>query len=409
MSRLTDLFQRADRHLTAALKNPAACASAHRKLQAVMASHASDEEKIRTIYAQFLFRDLHGDLLELAIQADGGDGDAQNDLALRFLEGDGAKKSARQAVIWFRRAAERGHAEAQFNYAICLEEGTGVQMDKADALKWYHKAAEQGHADAQFAVASCYDFGEGVPEDPAEAVKWYALAAEQDHADAQYNLGCCYEIGAGVPKDAAAAFQWLLRAANLEHPIAQDKLAWCYGEGIGTPQDLAEAVKWLRRAADQGVGNAMTHLGMCYEEGVGVPQDKALAAKWYRKARELGEEGAVRRLEAMQPQNGPFQPTAEDRRFYAQTYVEYHGRLGSFEDYADDTRATVKIWFVGDPELTTAPASDCRLLQFTPESEYHGSVYALFTGRAAGSAVLEQPRTYHGKALLYALQDLNAE
>ena len=47
MSRLTDLFQQADRLLTATLKNPAACASAHRKLQTVMSSPTSDEEKIR--------------------------------------------------------------------------------------------------------------------------------------------------------------------------------------------------------------------------------------------------------------------------------------------------------------------------------------------------------------------------
>ena len=409
MSRLTELHQHAEHHLAATLKNSDAYASAHRKLQAVMASRATDEEKIREIYAKFLFRDLRGELLELAIQADNGDAEAQNDLALRYLEGDGVKKNARQAIVWLKRAAEQEHIEAQYNYAICLEEGTGVPMNKADALKWYRKAAEQGHADAQFAVASCYDFGEGVSQAPTEAVKWYALAAEQDHADAQYNLACCYETGTGVPQDATTAFQWFLRAAKLEHPIAQDKLAWCYGEGFGTPQNLAEAVKWLRCAAEQGVGNAMTHLGMCYEEGVGVSQDKALAAKWYRKARELGEEGAARRLEAMQPSSLPFHPTTEELHLFEKTYVEYHVRLGSFEGYVDDTRTTVKIWFVGDPELTTASASDCRLLQFTPESEYHGSVYALFTGRDAGSAVLEQPRTYRGKALLYALQDLSAE
>ncbi|MBR4517424.1 MAG: sel1 repeat family protein [Victivallales bacterium] len=405
MSKLTDLFQRTDRHLSATLKNPAACASAQRKLQAVMASRIDDQEKIRTIYAQFLFRDLHGEILDLAIQADGGSADAQNELGLRYLEGEGVKKNARQAATWLKRAADHNHPDAQYNYAICLEEGTGVPRDKAAALKYYRKAAEQGNADAQFAVASYYDFGEGVPEDPAEAAKWYAMAAEQDHADAQYNLGCCYEIGAGVPQDDSTAFQWLLRAANLEHPIAQDKLAWCYGEGLGTQQNFTEAAKWLHRAADQGVGNAMTHLGMCYEEGVGVPQDNELAAKWYRKARELGEEGAARRLEAMQPSNQPFHPAAEALSLYNETYVEYHGRLAHLEDTSHDG-TQLSLWFVGSPELTTVPVAECHILHFTPESEYHGSVYALFTGRAIGTTVLEHPRTYKGKALLNALQDL---
>ncbi|MBR6470262.1 MAG: sel1 repeat family protein [Victivallales bacterium] len=409
MSRLPQLYQQAERYLHARLKNPAAYDSALRRLNVLMAnSRLGEAEKIHDIYAQFLFRELHGELLELAIQADGGDAEAQNDLALRFLEGDGVKKSARQAVIWFRKAAEQGHAEAQYNYALCLEEGTGLPMDKAAALKWHRKAAEQGHVEAQFSVASCYDFGIGTPENKAEAVKWYALAAEQDHADAQYNLGCCYETGDGIPLDAAAAFRWFLRAAQLEHPIAQDKLAWCHGEGFGTAQDLAEAVKWLRRAAEQGVGNAMTHLGMCLEEGVGIARNLDEASKWYRKARELGEEGAARRLEAMQPSHHPFRPSPEDLRLYEDTYVDYHGRLAHLEGTSPDG-SQLSLWFVGDPELTIAPAAECQVMHFTPESEYHGSVYALFTGRAAGSAVLEQPRTYCGKTLLYALQDLNAE
>ncbi|MBQ4479475.1 MAG: sel1 repeat family protein [Victivallales bacterium] len=409
MPRLSQIYLKAERYLNAHLKNPAACASALRKLNALMAdSKIGEEEKIHAIYAQFLFRDLHGELLELAIQADGGDADAQNDLALRYLEGDGVGKNARQAAVWFKAAAEQGLAEAQYNYALCLEEGAGLPIDKAAALKWHRKAAEQGHADAQFAVASCYDFGIGTPEDKAEAVKWYTLAAEQDHADAQYNLGCCFETGDGVPVDEAAAFQWFLRAAQLEHPIAQDKLAWCYGEGFGATQDLATAVKWLRRAAEQGVGNAMTHLGMCLEEGVGVTRNLDEAARWYRKARELGEEGAARRLEAMQPSSPPFQPSREDLRLYEETYVDYHGRLAHLEETSPDG-SRLSLWLVGDPELTIVPAAECQALHFTPASEYHGSVYALFPGKTAGSGVLEHPRTYRGKALLYALQDLNAE
>ena len=408
MSRLLSLYQQAERHLAATLKNPAACATARRKLNALMASRAADEQKIHDIYAQFLFRDLRGEALALAIQADQGDPDAQNDLALLYLTGDGVKKAPRQAMLWFRRAAEQGHADAQYNLGCCLEEGTaGAPPDPAAALKWYQKAAEQGLADAQFAVASCYDLGNGVPENPAEAVKWYELAAEQDHADAQYNLGCCYETGSGVPEDPAAAFQWFLRAARLEHPIAQDKLAWCYGEGYGTARDFAEAAKWLRCAAEQGVGNAMTHLGMCFEEGAGLPQDAAAALKWYRKAAALGEEGAAHRLEIMQPSGQPFHPTPDELAAYNHTFVEYQGRLALLEGTSPDG-AQLRLWFVGDDAITV-PAADCQLLHFTPDSEFHGSIYALFTTNDSGSGIVEHPKTYRGRALLYALQDLIGE
>ena len=53
----------------------------------------------------------------------------------------------------------------------------GVPEDDKEALKWYRLAAEQGHAKAQYNLGWMYFNGNGVPEDDKEAVKWYRLAA----------------------------------------------------------------------------------------------------------------------------------------------------------------------------------------------------------------------------------------
>ena len=82
--------------------------------------------------------------------------------------------------------------------------GFGVPRDKKEAMKWYRKAAEQGYADAQFNISKMYYKGDGVSQDYAEAAKWYRKAAEQGHDWAQYNLGWMYFCGEGVPKDYAA-------------------------------------------------------------------------------------------------------------------------------------------------------------------------------------------------------------
>jgi uncharacterized protein len=68
-------------------------------------------------------------------------------------------------------------------------QGHGVAQDYKEAMKWYRLAADQGFAKAQFNLGDIYDQGHGVAQDYKEAVKWYQLAAEQGLADAQYNLG----------------------------------------------------------------------------------------------------------------------------------------------------------------------------------------------------------------------------
>ncbi len=58
------------------------------------------------------------------------------------------EKDEREAVRWFRRAAEAGHAGGMRNLGLCLEFGSGTAIDKRAALAWYRKAATAGHAKA---------------------------------------------------------------------------------------------------------------------------------------------------------------------------------------------------------------------------------------------------------------------
>ena len=62
-----------------------------------------------------------------------------------------------------------------------------------EALRWYRKAAEQGYSVAQFNLGVMYENGLGLPQDYIEALKWYRKAADQGIADAQNNLGLMYK------------------------------------------------------------------------------------------------------------------------------------------------------------------------------------------------------------------------
>jgi uncharacterized protein len=220
--------------------------------------------------------------------AEGGNPDAQYNLALKYLQGQGVPQDFNQAGFWFGKAAERGLSVAQFFLGEAFEQGAQY----TEAMLWYRKAAEQGHADAQLNLGLMYEHGRGVAQDSAEAAKWYHKAADQGRAAAQYDIGLLYEKGSGVTQDHVEAVKWFRMAADQEYVDAQLNLGSMYFSGLGVTQDYAQAVQWWHKAAEQGNGRAQLKLGLSYENGTGVTQDDRQAVEWLRKAAEQGDADA---------------------------------------------------------------------------------------------------------------------
>jgi hypothetical protein len=122
--------------------------------------------------------------------------------------------------------------------------GQGVAQDYKEAVRWYRLAAEQGNALAQVKLGLMYDKGQGVAQDYTEAVRWYRLAAEQGDASAQFNLGLMYYAGQGVPQDYIQAHMWfnLAGAGGIAEGIQdRDSIARSM-----TPEQVAEAQRLAR-------------------------------------------------------------------------------------------------------------------------------------------------------------------
>ena len=293
--------------------------------------------------------------------AEGGDAEAQYELAVAYAEGrvdvddDERKEQALlwwtraasqghagamaelgslymgtddvMALRWLRPAAEEGHGGAQINLGHMYAEGLGVPKDDAEAARLFRLAAEQGFAQAQYNLGVMYLQGQGVPKDTAEAVRWFRLAADQGHpdavtalrrteptntlpsspeaaekgdAEAQYSLGQRYDYGLGVEEDDAEAGRWYRLAAEQGHAEAQHSLGLRYALGQGVEKDDAEAVRWYRLAAEQGHGGAQFLLGNRYEIGSGVERDFNEAVRWYRLAAENGHDDAAELIESLE-------------------------------------------------------------------------------------------------------------
>ena len=60
-----------------------------------------------------------------------------------------------QDVEETRKKAERGHDRAQYKLGVMYATGEGVPEDHREAVKWFRKAAEQGNPRRNSTWASC--------------------------------------------------------------------------------------------------------------------------------------------------------------------------------------------------------------------------------------------------------------
>lgn len=114
----------------------------------------------------------------------------QGDAATQFELGEKLekRKKYKEAIHWYRLAADQEYVDAQYRMGVTYVLGRGVSQDYQQAADWFRKAAEQGHAVARCSLGRAYESGQGVPKDYQQAVYWFRMSAEQGHAEACTDL-----------------------------------------------------------------------------------------------------------------------------------------------------------------------------------------------------------------------------
>ena len=79
--------------------------------------------------------------------------------------------------------------------------GLGVAKDEKEAVRWYRKAADQGEDTAQAYLGWMCTKAGAWSWTTRKPLRWYRKAVEQGNAVAKYNLGKMYDNGRGVEKD----------------------------------------------------------------------------------------------------------------------------------------------------------------------------------------------------------------
>ena len=163
----------------------------------------------------------------------------------------GGRISPNSLIAETRQAAKQGDAEAQCNLGVMYLMGDGVDKDPAEAVRWFRAAAEQGHAKGQLYLGVRLARGEGVDKDLVEAANWFRKAAEQGEIGAQFNLGLACANGDGVDTDRVQAYAWLSLAdvsgfhSSIVALVRKKELAKCMN-----PAQMEEALVLEREYRD---------------------------------------------------------------------------------------------------------------------------------------------------------------
>ena len=120
-----------------------------------------------------------------------GNQDAIHWMFVAYANGLGVEQDEDKALDYLKILAEYGYPDMQCELGKWYETvdwGTRKKEMKREAVKWFKKAAERGNVEAMYCLGECYRDGSGVDEDQKKAVEWFAKAAERGHEEAKAEL-----------------------------------------------------------------------------------------------------------------------------------------------------------------------------------------------------------------------------
>lgn len=264
------------------------------------------------------------------LEADENDAEAQYQIGLCYLNGDGTDKDTQKAETYFRRASELGHAAAA---EMLGKDSIADQSPNTEnvSLPELCLRAEKGDADAQYAAAMQF-----LEDNQSEAQRYLKMAAEQGHAMACYQLartmlpdtldyGCAVHEKQPTYQEAVTL---LKNAVDCSCAPAAELLAQCYLYGLGVAHDREQAEKNFERAVrfstPEQAAEQMLQLALRYAEGEDIDKSLGKAFSWVRKAEQAGMTDARAQFdERLAQYEQKKKERAEQERRQAETHAEW--------------------------------------------------------------------------------------
>ncbi len=224
--------------------------------------------------------------------------EAQLAVAQDYLQGQGTKPDAAQAIAWYEKAAASGSAQAAWQLYELYSRGTHVATDEARAFDYLQLAVQDHWAEAQYELGNFYAQGRQVPAHKGQALFWYMTAAQNASASAQAKVEALATEDPSLFKQVS---QFATQLANAEQKNTQAMLDVAQSYRLGSPilQDAPLAAQWYEKAwetSNHTLPAAAMALWSLYSKGEGVGQDENTAADYLAAAAELKDPSAQYQL-----------------------------------------------------------------------------------------------------------------
>lgn len=244
----------------------------------------------------------------LVRKANAGDPEAQHELGIRYLTGQGFAPDTMKAFELLLKAADNGHVLALFNIGVFFHNGWGVEWDPFKAYKYFRLSAEKGTREGAFAYALFYTDNLAVDRDLQKSYAWMKISADKGYPPAKDLLPeivryrdrqvqdsasvlATPQTITGQPQFMPLSFETIDESEEPNDSTFMLKgilaaLGGWWEQRIQEISPLTDSLLFenLVRHAEWGVPEEFTIIGRCYERGIGVPQDSMKAMLAYLRS-----------------------------------------------------------------------------------------------------------------------------
>lgn len=242
--------------------------------------------------------------------------EVDRDVAYHFgllnLFGNLVEKNITDAIKYLKIASNRGLAIASKVLGDIYFTGVEVTKNTKQALDYYRVAADQGDMDSKFQVALMSDsFHESnnyylhyyckylepdifflmdrLPSGDPSKLDLLKLLADNGNVWAMHQVGLAYRDGIGTKTDLNEARNYFLNSSEHEFvPAMLDLISICSYDQMKDTIICDRCIQLLTRCANCGDSNAMYNLGKIYHEGIGVEKNSVSSIEWYKKSANFG-------------------------------------------------------------------------------------------------------------------------
>ncbi len=260
--------------------------AAQRLLKGIYLRRSEDEKadiygKLSSLYEQAHESDAEDDL---SIQSDSTSVDAQYELGLRYLHGNGVKQNINRSAVYFTAAARAGNLLA-IEQLIKIYRDNLLPIESDDhkqtiIQRWttiYKLLTIENYdleLDIQYKIALGYykqdgEYSEYCIKNLNQAFKLFLLAATKGHQLAQQMIIEMYKNKQIVKQNHKEAFDYFLSIAKQGNLIAQQIIIEMYRNGQGIARNFKKSLAWgeittLHQKANNNDANSQYQLGLHY-------------------------------------------------------------------------------------------------------------------------------------------------